>query len=151
MIDRAARTALSGNLRHLAAGLITNDEYEDRLPVPSADLAVWEIHLNGAWYLYDDLHRHKLVGRYKIAPETKTEIARWILFLRTDLEYEWPRLRGLSWLALFLANLITAGLVGIVVRRRMRRAGDPAVWPFLRQSDYEAALAAPATQLPGSQ
>lgn len=115
----------------------------------SCDLAIWEIHLNGAWYLYDDLHRHRLAGRYKIAPEAKTEVARWILFLRTDLEYEWPRLQGLAWLALFITNLITLGLAGTVVRRRMKRAGDAEVWPFLRQSDYEAALTSPASRLPG--
>ena len=46
MIDRDARNKLAENLRSLASGLITNDEFEDSIP-QSDDKAIIEIFSNG--------------------------------------------------------------------------------------------------------
>jgi len=143
LIDRPARTAMAEALRHLAAGRISNDQFVERLGLASRDAAVTEIHLNGAWYLYDDTREHRLTGRQRLDGEARHEVARWILFLKTDLEYEWPSLRGLRWMLLLLLSAVTLGAAGALYRRRMRRAGDIEVWPFLRRQDYEAALAQP--------
>jgi hypothetical protein len=143
MIDRTARNTLASALRALASGQITNDQFEDRLAQESADLAVREVFLSGAWFLYDDLHEHRLVGRYRPSPEGRTEIARWVLFLRTDLEYEWPATAGLPAFLWFLAIVGTLGLALPLRRRLYRRSGDPTVWPFHSRAQYEAALKNP--------
>ncbi len=42
MIDREARTKLAELIRHLVAGMITNDEFDDRRP-NSTELAIREV------------------------------------------------------------------------------------------------------------
>ena len=101
MIDRESRTQLSELIRHLVAGRMTNDEFENRLSLRSADPTVCEVFLSGAWCLYSDLWEYRLTGKYRLPKQARREAARWILFLTTDLEYEWPRLgrwRGLLFL-----------------------------------------------------
>src|SRR5262249_15027300 len=129
--------------RHLVAGRITNDEFEDRLSVHSADPAVWEIFSSGAWCLYSDNREYRLTGKYRLSKETRHEVARWILFLKTDFEYEWPRLGRFRGLLLLLGNLCSVGLLSVVYRRYFRRFGDWEVCPFLRRGDYDSALKQP--------
>ena len=126
------------------AGQITNDEFEDRLlPLGSADPAVWEVFSSGAWCLYSDLREYRLTGKYRLPKEARREVTRWILFLKTDLEYEWPRLGRLRRLLLLLGNVFSVGVLGIAYRKYFRRFGDWDVWPFLRRSDYDVALKQP--------
>lgn len=159
MIDRPSRDRLAELIRHLVAGRISNYEFEEALPLESRDPAVWEVFRNGAWCLYGDLEEHRLVDRKRLGREARREAARWIVFLKSEREYEWPasRHRLSGWLALaHLAHLLTLkSPVGLLVhllvawawarwrRRLWRRSGDPAVWPFLRAGDLEAARAAP--------
>jgi hypothetical protein len=144
MVDRESRTKLGELIRHLAAGQITNDEFEDRLlPLGSADPAVWEVFSSGAWCLYSDLWEYRLTGKYRLPKEARREVARWILFLKTNLEYEWPRLGRFRSLLLLLGNLFSVGLIGVAYRKYFRRFGDWDVWPFLRRSDYDLALKQP--------
>ncbi|HEV2852179.1 MAG TPA: hypothetical protein VHC97_05175 [Thermoanaerobaculia bacterium] len=70
-VDRAARTAMAEALRHLAAGQISNDEFVERLESAGRDVAVTEIHRNGAWYLYDDTREHRLTGRQRLGGEAR--------------------------------------------------------------------------------
>ena len=51
------------------------------------DAAVFEIFWNGVWGLHDDLHEHRLTGRWYIPREARSDVARAILFLKGDLEY----------------------------------------------------------------
>jgi hypothetical protein len=143
MVDREARTQLAELTRHLVGGRVTNDEFEDRLSLHSADPAVWEIFSSGAWFLYSDDREHRLTGKYRLSKDARREVARWILFLKTDLEYEWPRLGRIRSLLLLLGNLLSVGLVSVAYRRYLRRVGDWDVWPFLRRSDYDLALKQP--------
>jgi hypothetical protein len=48
MIDTHARTRFAGLIRQLVAGLVTNDQFEDRLP-QSDDPAVHEVYFAGVW------------------------------------------------------------------------------------------------------
>jgi hypothetical protein len=123
------------------AGLITNDEFEDRLPRLSADQAVVELKAS-AWYLYDDLREYRLASEDRPVPAVRSAVARWILFLGTDLEYEYPVSPTLSRLALSLGNLCTLGLLGRAWRHRSRVRYE--FWPFFRRSDFEGALQKPA-------
>lgn len=145
MIDREARDKFAQALRALAAGSITNDEFEDmRLPeLNTADPAITAIYQEGAWHLYSDLEEHRLRGKHALSREGKSHVARWVLFLKTDLPYEWPELRGIRFFALGIANSFTLGFVNHFYTSWFKRQGEMAVWPFIRQEDYAAALEQP--------
>lgn len=145
MIDENARKAFAQDLRALAAGNISNDHFEDvRLPATNtADPAVAAIYREGAWCLYSDLHEHTLRGRYALTRESKREVARWVLFLRSGLPYQWPELRGWRYCLLLLANAMTLGFANRLYRRYVARFGDTDVWPFLTHTDYVEALQHP--------
>ena len=141
MIDRANRNELSRAIRRLVAGLITNDQFEDSLSVRllrSHDLGVQSVRM-AAWQLYDDLHEHRLEGRYAIGKIGRRFVAHWILFLKSDLEYEWPNLVGWRALMLALPSMLTFGAVRRLVRWWHDCRGQAEVWPFIRASDLHAA------------
>lgn len=142
MIDRASRNALAELAHHFVAGRITNYELEKGCP-RSKDCAIREIFWNALWGLYDDFHEHRLVGRYYIPKDSRADLARCILFLKSDLEYEWtpypPRPRVLS----TLFSLVTLGFANRVMARHWRQQGDSRVWPFIREVDYHRTLEQP--------
>ena len=80
MIDREARTELAELIRHLVAGLITNEEFGDRVPSSTEDPAVFEVFFGGAWHLYSDLREYYLKGKHRLPRDLRREVARWILF-----------------------------------------------------------------------
>jgi hypothetical protein len=143
ILDRESRRSLAELLRHLVAGLITNDEFENQRPRGSHDLAVRQVFEEGAWFLYDDTCEHRLIGRRRLATRDRQNVARWILFLETDLTYEWPVVPFGLRLALIPLNLLTLGLLGRVVQRFASSGGPTDLWPFRRHSDYQAALQEP--------
>lgn len=145
MVDRKARDGFAQAIRALVAGTITNDQFEDsRLPaLRSADPAVKAIQNEGVWHLYSDLEEHRLRGKHALARADKTHVARWVLFLKTDLPYEWPVMSGLNAFLLALASLLTLGAAHRCYAHRLQQHGDMHVWPFIRQADYQAALARP--------
>jgi hypothetical protein len=145
MIDRDARNRLAEGIRHLAAGTITNVEFEARALSSSADPAVHAVFLSGPWFLYHDIMRYRLRGRNRLSPAVRRGAARWILFLKTDLPYEWPiEPRGLvGSLVWIVVNLFTVGLFARRAQRRFAQSGDITVWPFVRRSDYELSLTRP--------
>ena len=57
MIDRDRRNRLAECIRHLAAGVLTNLEFEDRAESHSADSAIQAVFWGGPWLLYDDYRR----------------------------------------------------------------------------------------------
>ena len=89
MIDRTSRDKLAKAIRRLAARLITNDQYADETAafMHSADLGIRSVH-QAAWQLYDDTHQHRLEGAYALGKIGRRKVARWILFLKSNLEYE---------------------------------------------------------------
>lgn len=142
MIDRQARKELAEALRALASGLISNDEFERRIP-DSTDPAIRHLFADGAWRLYSDLREYRLKGKHRLDSSTKAAVARWVLFLKTDQPFEWPQPRPLTALALLCANLITLGFAARHFQRRYRTAGDWSVWPFISRAAYEHALTSP--------
>lgn len=141
MIDRPARNRLAEALRALASGLVGNDEFEDaRLPCSKTDVAIREVFSKGAWMLYSDHREYCLAGEHKLDDATKAEVARWVLFLKTDLPYEWPVYSAPQTLGMIAANILTLGMANRLFASRLRTHGDVDVWPFIRKSDYEAAL-----------
>lgn len=143
MVDRKSRRQLAELLRHLVAGLITNDEFEARCPWGSNDPAVRQVRDEGAWFLYDDLREHRLTGNHKLSSGDRENVARWIVFLESGLEYEWPVLPIAIRLVLLPVNLVSLGLAGPIVQWHASRSGEAEVWPFRRRSGYQAALKQP--------
>jgi hypothetical protein len=148
MIDRAARDQLSRNLRLLAAGRISNDQFEDETPRADHDAAIAAF-ADMAWLLYSDLKEHRLVGRHSIEPSARREVLRWILFLDSDFEYRWPKMSrpGLSPLRR-VRPAVTRWLSwpnAISPKRAAEflAAGDHEVWPFISRSEYKQALRKP--------
>jgi hypothetical protein len=145
MIDPAGRTVFAEALRGLATGRVTNDYFEDVLlpKTNTGDDAVCAIYELGAWSLYSDLHEHKLRGKYALRLEDKTHVARWILFLKASLPYEWPTRTPGETLLMTLGSIATLGWTSRRYWRWFRSQGDISVWPFKRQADYLAALGNP--------
>ncbi|WP_422930860.1 hypothetical protein [Singulisphaera sp. PoT] len=95
MIERCGREELARCLRMLVSGAMTNDDFDDRHYehwLDSGDAAVSEVSQFG-WSLYssDLLWPYKLEGRYAVSEEILETANRALLFLATDLDYEWPR------------------------------------------------------------
>jgi hypothetical protein len=142
MIDAPARTKFSELIRGLVAGRLTNDKFEDSIP-RSLDVAIHEVYFTGIWGLYSDLYEYRLTGKDAVPQQARPHIARYILFLKSGLPYEWPRLRVFPFLLLLVAALLTLGITNRFYRSWFARQGDIDIWPFLRRSDYDSALARP--------
>jgi hypothetical protein len=90
MVDRRARDILSEQLRHLVSGQITNDEFLYRTPTRTQDAGFWAVE-DQAYLCYSDLYTHKLTESHALTKSGRQSISRSILFLHSDLEYQWPK------------------------------------------------------------
>lgn len=79
MIDRAERDKLAQLLEGISTGLISEKDFVKSLPEDSNDQAVMEI-ADQAYWISPELKRESL----------RQDVDMWVLFLSTDLEYEWP-------------------------------------------------------------
>ena len=145
MVDRIQRDAASRVLRSFIDGAITNGEFEAQFPRSEEDSALPAIKAN-VWMLYSDLHRHKLTGKHEPNAETRALLERCVLFLETNLEFEWPAPKiGLSNILPNLWLQAKARLGGSPSRETPQsREGDEDVWPFFRRRDYDACIASSA-------
>lgn len=171
MIYRQRRDRIAELLRHFVVGRMTNVEFEERLdrvldlPGPAwrwEDGVLWAIR-GMAWYLYDDLQTHYLRGARALDKESRREVARWIMFLRSNREYEWPAVSLVNPGGCILSTLtLGSRMLGWTRRRaiehfpltlgwtrrraleRFRASGDFDVWPFLRHSDFAEELRNPS-------
>lgn len=174
MVDKERRRKLALHLRHLSVGRISNDDFEVSVCEDVSDGWLPEQYyrskkansetedpvimpmLELCWGLYDDTRRHKLVRSDELPAESLKNIARWILFLRSNKEYEWPYcyfpnpIIRLSFKDLLL-SLFTLGYHYRLKKAEQQAAfgewsksGDKDYWPFLKKSDYEEALAEPS-------
>jgi len=143
MVDREARDRAALLIRRLAAGHITNDEFEDALPLDSDDPAIWAVFEEGAWATYSDLHEHRLVGTHRLNRAERRHLAKCVLFLKSNAEYTWPRLTGLQWLFWLLAAFLTLGLASRVYRHLQSRSPHAGAWPFSSTREFDDALLHP--------
>jgi hypothetical protein len=133
MVLREPRTQLHEALAALINGELLSDDFTDaycRLWHDSDDRAVAEIAQFG-WGLYSDDWPRYFRGRYAIGAESRQFAQRCLLFLQTDLEYEWPqwpRRSAGQWLALPAAVVAGAVMsVLLIVGGAMLAAGE--WWP----------------------
>ncbi|AHF17956.1 hypothetical protein [Niabella soli] len=170
MIDHERRKKLALHLRHLSAGLLSNDDFEeavredvsqDWLPEQyyrskqaksGNDDPIIGPMLELCWGLYDDTRNHRLVKSDALTADALKIIARCILFLHSGKEYEWPHLDSNDpvlrfSLKDFILSIITIGHhfrdkreQHIISWYEWQKSGDYDVWPFLRLIDYEQQL-----------
>lgn len=168
MVDRDRRKKLALHLRQLSTGQISNDEFEDRVTdevtygwLPEqyyrakefkTDDSIIRPILEFSWCLYNDTFNHKLTGKHKLSDEQTKEIARFILFLHSDLEYEWTYIDLTNPVIRFsftdiLKSIITLGqhYRDLNLKREeefelMKKTGDFEFWPFKTRIEYEQQL-----------
>jgi hypothetical protein len=129
---------------------LTNDKYEDAACLIFKD-ADREDHSLGAiysrvWHFYDDLREHRLRDKHELSEEGRRAVARCVVFLHSDFEYQWPIKSFISLSGCFL-RLCTFGLAGLILNpineRRLQRMGSWDLWPFFRETDYQSAITRP--------
>ncbi|MEL6498198.1 MAG: hypothetical protein AAFZ67_10865 [Planctomycetota bacterium] len=161
VIDTAARREFATLLREFARGAITNTQYEDASDeLVDRDTAIFAIHSQFIWWLYDDIFTHRLTGRHALCRESRAGLARAVLFLYTAAPADaWDDVkinkRTLLTLAAFLATIPIWPIVAATMWlcHVVRKLGCPAisqrrevrndVWPFLCQQDYDKARSNP--------
>ena len=136
MVDRAKRDLLAQALRQLISGRIDNLQFDDlddeRLQ--SDDRVIHEIFYS-MWLHYDDFRSHAL----SLTEGQRLDFVRCILFLHSDLEFEWYSPKR-SIIREFWTRVIKrSGEVPI----KMAEAGNMEVFPFFRKANYEEALKTP--------
>lgn len=145
MVDRNGRDASAELLHHFAARVIANDEYEARadriIQDGDDDPALWNVWL-GSWPLYDDVRTHRLRGRWALPRSGRRQIARWILFLYSDREYEWPN-PPIRDLGAWLLSIATLGRCGKPRARKRKEMGSAKDWPSFRSGDLAAEMGRP--------
>lgn len=171
MVDKERRKKLAFHMRQLSVGIISNDGFENNITEEVTDGWLPEQYhrsknaktddpviipiLELCWGLYDDTRNHKLRKSDQLSPDALHTIARCILFLHSDLEYEWlyfdtkSPVFSFSFIDLLLI-LLTMGANFRAKRRAQAKAyeeykklGDYDFWPFYRQSDYQYQLTRP--------
>jgi hypothetical protein len=128
MVERIARDQLIELLGELAAGRLTKDQFVARRP-RSKDRAVGEIS-SQAWLLFDDARGEGRAGAFQLPRDDRRDLDRWILFLQSGKEYEWPALPAWARILGFVPSVLTFGLFWRPYRFWFERQGDFRVWPF---------------------
>ena len=146
MVDRVARDQMGFLLRRLAAGRISETKFDDALgmlPLSGQDRVVNAI----------------FEESFSIESASRHDVARWILFLQSDLEYLWPGTDGMInslyiigavaslWICVYVSHSPLAGWtfaiaeisVGVWQIDRRYKPSDMTVWPFHQQQDFEEA------------
>lgn len=140
-IDTPSRRAAAELVRQLASGRLTNDGFEAQWP-DSSDRALSAVR-EAAWFLYSDLRAYRLTGADRLPFPIRRQAARWVLFLHSDLPYEWPVASRAEKLARSIAGLLTLGVATRLWKTALQVAEDADVWPFFRRVDYRRALRTP--------
>ncbi|CAN5366304.1 hypothetical protein BH10BAC4_BH10BAC4_13830 [soil metagenome] len=165
MLDSNRRKKLALHLRQLSTGQISNDEFEERVTedvtfgwLPEqyyrakeskTDDPVIRPILEYSWCLYNDTYNHKLTGKHKLTDEQSKEIARFILFLHSDLDYDWTYVDLTNPVIRFSFTDILKSIISLGQHYRdlnlkreeefklMKKSGDFELWPFKPRTEYE--------------
>ena len=143
MIDRIARNKLAEEIRHFLGCFKDNFEYDDAVfDIKTEDYGVIDIRQN-IWLTYDDLRKHKMEGAWALSPEQSDIIKRCIVFLKSDVEYNWPKWPLYYKAARPILFLISYGILTKTLDNHFNGGGAMEVWPFFSSEEYEYAKAHP--------
>jgi hypothetical protein len=141
MIDQAHRKRTRQLLKNLALGRTTNYECENDfmdMLARSKDPVIFAL-FRTVRELSGDAEQ-RLSETFSRGGQMRKRLCRWILFLQTDLEYEWPKERLAPGLRDFYKPSWLDKLFGISERTNFGfcSRGEYRVWPFFRESDFNA-------------
>lgn len=137
MVDRQARDTLAEATRHFVACLSTNYEFDDTaFSIRSKDRGV-RVTRDQIWLIYDDLHEHKLDGKWALSDEQREVLYRVIMFLKSDTEYLWPKVPIWYRAARPFIWFLSLGRITLKLDERFGRNFDMSVWPFRTAEDIE--------------
>ena len=133
MIDAEARKKAAEIARRFVAGHVSNFEFENEFP-SSKDPAMWAIE-DTQWCFYDDFEEHCLKGKWRVPEEKKSVMLRWVMFLYSKEEYEWPKISYPG------VRPIEYGLFGKLFNRHKKQhefltSGEVDFWPFINKESY---------------
>lgn len=144
MINQASRNESCRILKKFALGKITGSECENAFAElwPNDDRILFALYRT-IFEISGDTDK-PLPHLFARGSEMRKRVCRWIFFLKTDLEYEWPEDRFAPGVRdLYKPNwfdklfLLEARIIRL--NRNYISRGDYQVWPFFRQSDFDAA------------
>lgn len=152
MVEQERRKRARALLKKLALGKNTNYECENEfmdLLSHSKDPVIFAL-FRTIRELSGDAEE-RLSKTFSRGGQMRKRLCRWILFLETNLEYEWPKERLAPGLRDFYRPNWFDKLLGIDARTNAAFCGhgEYHVWPFLRESDLNAAKAACAQRKSG--
>jgi hypothetical protein len=143
MIDQNSRRQAATILKRFALGRITNYQCENEfLELPADDPVIYALSRT-IMDISGDADK-SYAEMFPRGSETRSRVCRWILFLKTEIEYKWPPERRFPGLRdLYRANwfekLFRRDHAVARANERIFRHGDYNVWPFLREADLNAA------------
>jgi hypothetical protein len=142
MIEKRARRKVSELLRKVALGRVTSDEFENALLdmlSASKDGVIYAVYRTVS-EMADETDQ-SLAHLFERGGEMRNRLCRWILFLKTDLKYEWPKERLAPGLRDFYRPNWLDQLSGVNLSTNSAFCGrgDYHVWPFIREADFHAA------------
>jgi hypothetical protein len=149
MIDREARQLALNALHRFLNCETDSDEYEAEYPLPvlfgrkeSKDRVIQAVY-SMSWNWFDDVYPHKLDHECALELEIQQIADRCLLFLASDLEYEWHENNfmqtGYTGSVLTSLNIIqrVPSVVERISNHLDQPEGDAAVWPFFRSADLD--------------
>lgn len=141
VVDRASRDRLALLLRRLASGRLKTYDFEvEAHPlIYSNDPAILPI-VDTVSVFFCDLRGPRLIGRKALNADERRAAARMVVFLRSDVVYEWPPMPSTLDALLWLLSFGRAGSRN-GSWRDWERAGDHEAWPFIRTADCARAAA----------
>lgn len=145
IVDQAARRNAAVLLKRVAIGRISKDKCESGfldLLSHTEDPVIYAMYRT-VFDIGADSEQN-LTGVFMRHSAMRHRLCRWILFLKTGLEYKWPRERmapGLRDLynATFFDKMFNLDDGINRSNKHLFSQGDYDVWPFLRKADFVAA------------
>ena len=150
MIDRDARDRIALALRQLGSGRLSLDEYESICDaiLPSDDPAITAVE-DASYWGSCELGPKRFVGRHLLSPESRRDIARVVVFLRSDFEYRWPSER--DWSALrYLLHVLGVRCIPVSQAEiaQWAQVVDAEAWPFVSVAEVKSAASVPVFRSP---
>lgn len=150
-LDRDRRHKIAVLIRHLAAGLITNDEFEDSVETLLEGIKDQEEHAflwgtySVAWCFYSDNRCYRLRGKDRLNKEERRSLARMILFLESGRTYKGPKVDAFGSSTGCLLNLVTLGLFSLIAQPFDTELRDINwdIWPYINPANFTADLRRP--------
>ena len=144
MVNRSSRNKACQILKRFALGRITDCDCENAFTYlwPDKDGVLFALYRT-VFEISGDTDK-SLAYIFLRGSEMRKRVCRWILFLKTDLEYEWPEDRLAPGIRDFYNPNFFDKLFCLEARiirsnQKFISQGDYQVWPFFRDSDFTAA------------